>query len=71
MIGFRPGIYWRICWKFIAPCFLLVIGLADATLYGPTVGKLQPEEASTHKSAKTHAGNVFLSLVTFDLLIPK
>ena len=25
MIGFRPGIYWRICWKFIAPCFLLVI----------------------------------------------
>jgi len=24
MIGFRPGIYWRICWKFIAPCFLLV-----------------------------------------------
>jgi len=27
MIGFRPGIYWRICWKFIAPCFLLVISL--------------------------------------------
>jgi len=24
MIGFRPGVYWRICWKFIAPCFLLV-----------------------------------------------
>jgi len=24
MIGHRPGIYWRICWKFIAPCFLLV-----------------------------------------------
>jgi len=25
MIGFRPAIYWRLCWKFIAPCFLLVI----------------------------------------------
>ena len=20
----RPGIYWRICWKFISPCVLLV-----------------------------------------------
>ena len=31
------------------------------------------EEASTHKSAKTHAGNVFLWLVTltFNFLIPK
>lgn len=25
MIGFTPGIYWRVCWKFIAPLFLLFI----------------------------------------------
>lgn len=25
MIGFYPGIYWRVCWKFIAPIFLLFI----------------------------------------------
>ncbi|XP_035259135.1 sodium-dependent dopamine transporter isoform X2 [Anguilla anguilla] len=23
MIGHRPGLYWRICWKFVSPCFLL------------------------------------------------
>ncbi|KAL5288593.1 DAT family protein [Megaselia abdita] len=25
MIGFTPGAYWRICWKFVAPIFLLFI----------------------------------------------
>ncbi|XP_055320970.1 sodium-dependent dopamine transporter [Sitodiplosis mosellana] len=25
MVGFYPGIYWRICWKFVAPFFLLFI----------------------------------------------
>lgn len=29
MVGFYPGIYWRICWKFVAPFFLLFI-----TVYG-------------------------------------
>lgn len=29
MIGFAPGIYWRICWRFVAPLFLLFI-----TVYG-------------------------------------
>lgn len=24
MIGHRPGIFWRICWKYISPFFLLV-----------------------------------------------
>ena len=24
MIGQRPGLYWRLCWKFVSPCFLLV-----------------------------------------------
>ncbi|CAD5215312.1 unnamed protein product [Bursaphelenchus okinawaensis] len=25
MMGFQPGWYWRICWKFVAPIFLLVM----------------------------------------------
>lgn len=24
MLGFKPGIYWRLCWKFVSPAFLLV-----------------------------------------------
>ncbi|XP_045505160.1 sodium-dependent noradrenaline transporter-like [Colias croceus] len=23
MLGFRPGIYWRICWKFVSPVFII------------------------------------------------
>lgn len=32
MIGFKPGLYWRVCWRFAAPSFLLFIiayGLLD------------------------------------------
>ncbi|CAG9114764.1 hypothetical protein JYU34_007647 [Plutella xylostella] len=32
MIGFRPGLYWRVCWRYVAPIFLLFIivyGLLD------------------------------------------
>nr|CAD7587709.1 unnamed protein product [Timema genevievae] len=25
MIGHRPGLYWRVCWSYISPVFLLVI----------------------------------------------
>lgn len=24
MIGFTPGLYWRVCWKFVAPIFIIV-----------------------------------------------
>ena len=24
MLGHRPGLYWRVTWKFISPCFLAV-----------------------------------------------
>ncbi|CAF4858964.1 unnamed protein product [Pieris macdunnoughi] len=23
MLGFRPGLYWRICWKFVSPVFII------------------------------------------------
>lgn len=26
MMGFKPGLYWRLCWKFVSPAFLLVCG---------------------------------------------
>nr|AAZ17654.1 dopamine transporter [Eloria noyesi] len=29
MIGFQPGVYWRVCWRYVAPIFLLFI-----TVYG-------------------------------------
>ncbi|XP_073715135.1 sodium-dependent noradrenaline transporter [Misgurnus anguillicaudatus] len=29
MMGFKPGIYWRVCWKFISPVFLLLVVIAS------------------------------------------
>uniref|UniRef100_A0A4W4HBN0 Transporter n=1 Tax=Electrophorus electricus TaxID=8005 RepID=A0A4W4HBN0_ELEEL len=29
MMGFKPGLYWRLCWKFVSPVFLLVVVLAS------------------------------------------
>jgi len=27
MLGFAPGLYWRICWKFVSPALIAVSGL--------------------------------------------
>ncbi|XP_066997796.2 sodium-dependent serotonin transporter [Anabrus simplex] len=45
MLGHRPGLFWRICWSYISPVFLLVIfifsllgddgSLSDEALYPP------------------------------------
>ncbi|XP_066245974.1 sodium-dependent dopamine transporter [Euwallacea similis] len=35
MIGFRPGLYWRFCWKFAAPVFLLFIIFYGLWFYEP------------------------------------
>jgi hypothetical protein len=24
MLGTKPGMYWRICWKFVSPSFIIV-----------------------------------------------
>uniref|UniRef100_A0AAR2K1G4 Transporter n=1 Tax=Pygocentrus nattereri TaxID=42514 RepID=A0AAR2K1G4_PYGNA len=29
MMGFKPGLYWRLCWKFVSPVFLLVVVIAS------------------------------------------
>jgi len=31
MLGSRPGLYWKICWKFISPTFLLLIVILQMT----------------------------------------
>nr|CAD7395069.1 unnamed protein product [Timema cristinae] len=35
MIGFSPGIYWRVCWKFLAPAFLMFIIVYGLVGYEP------------------------------------
>jgi solute carrier family 6 dopamine transporter-like protein 3 len=35
MIGFAPGYYWRFCWKFAAPVFLLFIIVYGLLGYEP------------------------------------
>uniref|UniRef100_A0AAQ4S267 Transporter n=1 Tax=Gasterosteus aculeatus aculeatus TaxID=481459 RepID=A0AAQ4S267_GASAC len=30
MMGFKPGLYWRLCWKFVSPAFLLFVVIASA-----------------------------------------
>uniref|UniRef100_A0A8C6WNY7 Transporter n=1 Tax=Neogobius melanostomus TaxID=47308 RepID=A0A8C6WNY7_9GOBI len=32
MMGFRPGLYWRLCWKYVSPIFLLVRTLQYITI---------------------------------------
>ncbi|CAB3379347.1 Hypothetical predicted protein [Cloeon dipterum] len=35
MIGFSPGLYWRICWMFLAPAFLMFIIVYGLIGYEP------------------------------------
>uniref|UniRef100_A0A1B0AB16 Transporter n=1 Tax=Glossina pallidipes TaxID=7398 RepID=A0A1B0AB16_GLOPL len=35
MIGFRPGKYWQVCWRFVAPIFLLFITVYGLVGYEP------------------------------------
>nr|CDJ84925.1 Sodium:neurotransmitter symporter domain containing protein [Haemonchus contortus] len=35
MLGFEPGIYWRICWMLLAPVFLLMMILSSFIYYQP------------------------------------
>ncbi|KAG7208867.1 hypothetical protein KM043_015051 [Ampulex compressa] len=35
MIGFSPGLYWRVCWKFVAPIFLMFIIVYGLMGYEP------------------------------------
>ncbi|XP_068117725.1 sodium-dependent noradrenaline transporter [Hyperolius riggenbachi] len=35
MLGFKPGLYWRLCWKFVSPAFLLFIVITSIVTYKP------------------------------------
>lgn len=35
MIGFAPGLYWRFCWRFAAPLFLMFIIVYGLLGYEP------------------------------------
>ncbi|XP_015595670.1 sodium-dependent dopamine transporter isoform X2 [Cephus cinctus] len=35
MIGFSPGVYWRVCWKFVAPIFIMFIIVYGLMGYEP------------------------------------
>ncbi|XP_072534964.1 sodium-dependent dopamine transporter [Salminus brasiliensis] len=35
MIGKRPGLYWRLCWKFVSPCFLLFMVVVSFATFNP------------------------------------
>ncbi|XP_048882796.1 sodium-dependent dopamine transporter [Brienomyrus brachyistius] len=35
MIGHRPGLYWRMCWKFVSPCFLLFMVVVSFATFNP------------------------------------
>ncbi|XP_047014096.1 sodium-dependent dopamine transporter isoform X2 [Ictalurus punctatus] len=35
MIGQRPGIYWRLCWKYVSPCFLLFMVVVSFATFNP------------------------------------
>ncbi|XP_067906568.1 sodium-dependent dopamine transporter [Heterodontus francisci] len=33
MIGKRPGLYWRLCWKIVSPCFLLFVVVVSISTF--------------------------------------
>ncbi|KAL5021739.1 hypothetical protein ScPMuIL_000894 [Solemya velum] len=39
MTGYRPGMYWRLCWKFLSPTFLIIIVISSVLHYEPLIYK--------------------------------
>uniref|UniRef100_A0A8C0MB87 Transporter n=3 Tax=Canis lupus TaxID=9612 RepID=A0A8C0MB87_CANLF len=35
MMGFKPGLYWRLCWKFVSPAFLLFVVVVSVINFKP------------------------------------
>lgn len=35
MTGFKPGLYWRLCWKFVSPAFLLFVIIVSIVKFKP------------------------------------
>lgn len=54
MMGFKPGLYWRLCWKFVSPVFLLV---------RPSEGRWSNGERHTCSFRKHHCIYISVSAV--------
>ncbi|XP_076263934.1 serotonin transporter [Rhynchophorus ferrugineus] len=39
MIGHKPGLFWRLCWKYISPIFLLIIFVCSLLNHEDMLGK--------------------------------
>ncbi|XP_072926070.1 sodium-dependent noradrenaline transporter isoform X1 [Hemitrygon akajei] len=35
MTGFKPGLFWRLCWKFVSPAFLLFVVIVSIVKFKP------------------------------------
>jgi len=59
MLGFRPGLFWRICWCFISPLFLFVSIYCFTTLVAKKKEKFEVSKGVTRccKSQKEEQHN--------------
>ncbi|XP_055603109.1 sodium-dependent dopamine transporter [Uranotaenia lowii] len=71
MIGFAPGIYWRVCWKFVAPLFLLFIIIYGLIGYEPLSyeGYVYPPWANVLGWCIAGSSMIMIPLVAFYKLI--
>uniref|UniRef100_A0A8C4PW68 Transporter n=1 Tax=Eptatretus burgeri TaxID=7764 RepID=A0A8C4PW68_EPTBU len=42
MMGFRPGLYWRVCWKILSPCCLLFVVVTSIIKWKPLIYEEYP-----------------------------
>ncbi|KAL4234396.1 Sodium-dependent noradrenaline transporter [Mactra antiquata] len=53
MFNHMPGLYWRVCWKYLSPTFLLIIVISSILHYTPLL-----YEGSSHKYVYPGYANV-------------
>ncbi|XP_023333623.1 sodium-dependent dopamine transporter isoform X2 [Eurytemora carolleeae] len=61
MLGHRPGIYWRICWKFISPCVLAGIIAIHMVDYGPFEMEMYDGTVYKYPAGAQWAGRILAS----------
>lgn len=60
MMGFKPGLYWRLCWKFVSPLFLLVSGAKAADCAVPYRSGGDVRTGRKAEAARIRRGMVFI-----------
>ncbi|XP_064641154.1 sodium-dependent noradrenaline transporter-like [Lineus longissimus] len=64
MLGFKPGIYWRICWKIASPLFILTIVVSSVASF-----KGLEYEMSTHVYTYPGWANILGWMLTLSSMI--